>query len=141
MWGAMRILRYALLGLLALGALVTGEAQSALASHVADFWVHEVNDGVTKTVPGASFWGFVSSDSSEDFLGPFDQDRQGQLDPVNVIFFTSDSSPALDVAASALKNSGWTETNPCPIAADIFAYFEGAATGAQQGLHLFWGGA
>jgi len=107
------------------------------AAHV-PFWVHEVNQvGGTKTVPGASFWGFVRNDNTEDFLGPFDQGRQDQLDPVNVIFFTLDSSSALTLASSALTSSGWTAENPCPLATDIYAYFDGATSGEVQRLHLF----
>ena len=54
-----------------LGQLV-GDFPSISATHF-PLWVHEVNEvGGAKTVPDASFKGFVSNSSSDDFQGPFD---------------------------------------------------------------------
>ena len=112
-----------------------------LNQHLGDFWVHQVDElGGAKTVPGVSFWGFASNDSTEDFSNPVA--RQDDLDPVNVIFFAGDSSSALTHAYRVLTSTGWTTVNPCEEefgipATPLFAYFEGAPVGEEQDLHLF----
>jgi len=102
------------------------------------FWVYKAQEPDGRTVPEASFWGFVSTKNKEDFRFSFD--RQDELDPINVIFFQQDPSPtsALLRVFIALINNGWTTVNPCrPLEADIFAYFDGATAGEQQILSLF----
>ena len=104
-------------------------------------WVHEVKDpSGTKTVPNASFWGLVSHSDSENFLGPFDQDRQDGLDPVNVVFFTRGPVPAVGLAAIALLRAGWTGRDYCKEAKEEyaslteFAYFSPTTADSKEQL-------
>jgi hypothetical protein len=71
-----------------------------------DYWVDVSLDGFT-----SSFWGFVSNDGDEDFSDPIA--RQGDLDPVNVIFWVDGAGSALESATKALEKEGWTQNDPC----------------------------
>jgi hypothetical protein len=94
-----------------------GGAGSASLCTNADYWVRKsVGDF------SFSFWGFVSNVVDENFCGPIV--RQGDLDPVNIIFWVDGAGSALERATDALKAMQWKQEDPCLFAAKAYAYFK-----------------
>ncbi len=85
----------------------------AVAQTFPEFWVEDITelDSQGRSLP-ISFWGFSSGEQNETFAGPFDADRQQELDPINLIFYGPQADP--NDVANALAASGWN-LQPLPI--------------------------